>query len=1106
MVTESPVKMFPGLGMRGSLGDGLGGNSPSMQDPSFTDELGKELGMMLREHRRYEINERERELNLYRSGSAPPTVEGSLAAVGGFFNRNGVSGSTTSDNGRANNNNNNFNNINIGNNNHGFMSEEELRSDPAYLSYYYSHVNLNPRLPPPILSKEDWRFAQRLRAGASPHGGIGDRRKLRSFDDGNSKSLFSLQPVLPTHKEENERLEKLAQGNLARESSAEWFERGADGLIGLSSGGGLGARRKSLADILQEDLGRSSPAPRHPSRPASRNAYDDGVDPISVAEGQVANMRHEMAGVESLLSGSAMPGLARVQSLGAQSSHAFASALGASLSRNQTPDPQHVMTRSPSPCPPGMGGRFGVTDNQNIVCSNSFNGVSSNVNESAEIAAALSGMSLSSNGVMEEEKHVQSQLQQEMSEHRNYLFHLQNDQNKNQQHSQLGKSQVQSIQTPILTQSLQQSCGVLNQSNRALTDSNMSSVTSQMQREGIRSPQQSGSLTRDLSSTAMESASAADGISNIEGASGPYHNANVSNMCAPNYGMNGYPVNSMLPSMMSGYLAPGSLHPTFDNGAAGMDSRNTAGGLPGGTSRGTGDLQSPYRLGGQVGTGLQMPVDPLYVQYLQRTAAEYATQMAAGLSDPSIARNYMGGPYVDMLEIQKAYLGALFAQQKSQYGLPYLGKGGTLNPAYYPNPSFGLAMPFPGSPIASPVLPSSPVAPASPPIRPNERTHRFPTARNSSGVVVGSWHAENGVNMEDAYGSSLLEEFKNSKTRCFELSEIAGHVAIFSSDQYGSRFIQQKLETATVEEKNMVFQEIFPQALTLMTDVFGNYVIQKFFEHGTASQRKDLANQLSGHILALSLQMYGCRVIQKAIEVVDADQQAQMVLELEGHVMRCVRDQNGNHVIQKCIECIPQEKIQFIISSFFGQVVALSTHPYGCRVIQRVLEHCTDAKTESIMMEEILQSVCTLAQDQYGNYVVQHVLEHGKPHERASVIKKLAGQIVQMSQQKFASNVVEKCLVFGGPVEREFLIKEMLGLTDENEPLQAMMKDQFANYVVQKVLETCDDQQRELILSRIKVHLNALKKYTYGKHIVARVEKLVAAGERRIGTQSTYQS
>ncbi|CAM8962230.1 unnamed protein product [Rhodiola kirilowii] len=58
----------------------------------------------------------------------------------------------------------------------------------------------------------------------------------------------------------------------------------------------------------------------------------------------------------------------------------------------------------------------------------------------------------------------------------------------------------------------------------------------------------------------------------------------------------------------------------------------------------------------------------------------------------------------------------------------------------------------------------------------------------------------------------------------------------------------------------------------------------------------------------------------------------------------------------------------------------------------------------------------------------------------------------------------------------------------------AMMKDQFANYVIQKVLETCDDKQLELILNRIKVHLTALKNYTYGKHIVARVEKLVAAG------------
>lgn len=59
------------------------------------------------------------------------------------------------------------------------------------------------------------------------------------------------------------------------------------------------------------------------------------------------------------------------------------------------------------------------------------------------------------------------------------------------------------------------------------------------------------------------------------------------------------------------------------------------------------------------------------------------------------------------------------------------------------------------------------------------------------------------------------------------ISDLFNITSLSSADQYGSRFIQQKLETATTEEKNMVFQEIFPQALALMTDVFGNYVIQK---------------------------------------------------------------------------------------------------------------------------------------------------------------------------------------------------------------------------------------------------------------------------------------
>ena len=201
--------------------------------------------------------------------------------------------------------------------------------------------------------------------------------------------------------------------------------------------------------------------------------------------------------------------------------------------------------------------------------------------------------------------------------------------------------------------------------------------------------------------------------------------------------------------------------------------------------------------------------------------------------------------------------------------------------------------------------------------------------------------------------SSLLEEFRNNKNnRKFELQDIVGHIVEFSGDQHGSRFIQQKLETATPLEKQLVFNEILPNALKLMVDVFGNYVIQKFFEYGSPEQISQLGKELEGHVLSLSLQMYGCRVIQKllqALELIDIEQKGRLVKELEGHVMKCVKDQNGNHVIQKCIEKVPPKLIQFIVDAFAGQVYPLATHPYGCRVIQRILEHCGEEQTVRIL-------------------------------------------------------------------------------------------------------------------------------------------------------------
>ncbi|XP_016471291.2 pumilio homolog 4 [Nicotiana tabacum] len=822
-----------------------------------------------------------------RSGSAPPTVEGAFSSIGGLFRNPNFQ--QFSDNGNSSN---------------AILTEDEIRSHLAYLSYYYSHENVNPRLPPPLLSREDWRVAQRVQAGGSALGEVEGWRRKNLTDEGGSSSLFTMQP--------------------GRAEDELIMLRNAASLTGeLSSG--LGVRRKSFADIVQEGLDRSASPSNHLAHSATTES------------------------TEASHTGKAPPGFSGVKKV-------------------QNPKPYSPNSFSPAIDP---------SLRRSIPSSKGPNGLSSGMSAVANTTVSFSGLKLHCDDNLRLQRNVPN-----------------------------GHSQ--SLQQQLIEKSGAEK---------------LAAITS------ISDIARNKRVVNDLSASTFDL------------------NAHMNSLRAPS--------SNILQSQLN------SSEFARQKDSKALQQVDYTGYVPGG-----------------------------YV---------YKQKMEALNSNLGFSLNDVGGngrhSRSESKDLEKLYLETLLAQEEQQLQSSLIPNYGSLSDCYYGNHAFGTGIPCQGNKMANSLHLT--VGSRSHMYQ-NDPLRQIPSVlSNSIEESAFSWHSKIVADMDGRFAPSLLDDLKN-KNRSLELMDVVDHVVEFSTDQHGSRFIQQKLETASVEEKMKIFLEILSHAHSLMTDVFGNYVIQKFLEHGTESQRKELASQLIGHVLPLSLHMYGCRVIQKALEVTDVELQSQMVTELDGSVMKCVRDQNGNHVIQKCIECVPQDQIRFITASFFGHVVSLSTHPYGCRVIQRILEHCDDPATQQIIMNEILRAVCTLVLDQYGNYVVQHVLQHGKPHERSTIITKLTGQIVRMSQHKFASNVVEKCLVFASPEERQILVNEMLGLTDENEPLQAMMKDPFGNYVVQKVLETCDDQSRELILSRIRVHLNALKKYTYGKHIVSRVEKLIATGEKHI--------
>lgn len=270
--------------------------------------------------------------------------------------------------------------------------------------------------------------------------------------------------------------------------------------------------------------------------------------------------------------------------------------------------------------------------------------------------------------------------------------------------------------------------------------------------------------------------------------------------------------------------------------------------------------------------------------------------------------------------------------------------------------------------------------------------------------------------------------------------------------------------------------------------------------------RAELMSKMKGQILTLSLGTYGCRVVQKALDFLPHTDQMQIAEELRESILTCVRDQNANHVVQKILERMsPRTDVDFIPQAFRGNVYSLAAHCYSCRVLQRIFEHCEPTQ-RTPLLEELLQNTERLMHDQYGNYVIQWVLSKGGRQEKDQVIKIARAGFLRLAQHKFASNVIEGVVKNASPEDRYALVEEIMQPMPDtirqgsDEPVPAavvLMKDQYGNYVLQRLLELADGQQKMRLIALIKPALLNLKRFQgYTKHLSA-VERLLDANTPR---------
>jgi pumilio RNA-binding family len=367
-----------------------------------------------------------------------------------------------------------------------------------------------------------------------------------------------------------------------------------------------------------------------------------------------------------------------------------------------------------------------------------------------------------------------------------------------------------------------------------------------------------------------------------------------------------------------------------------------------------------------------------------------------------------------------------------------------------------------------------------------------------------------GESLPDGCGDLLAKLRRQGDRSGLRLYDLGADSFEFASDQYGSLFMMKELDSASEEDVNQVFGNLLPKLEKLVTDPFGSCVIQKLLDHGHCGVelKRAFAKKLSGSICKLSVDLYGCRVVQKVLDEVSTDQQVSLVNELSGHVVECIEDQHGNHVVQKCIHTLPPESIGFIVEELLQRLDDMAIHCYGCRVVQRVLEHGSQSQTEPLL-DKLYQKVETLVKDTYGNYVVQHILEHGREKDKQNIMSLILTNPFDLACGQYSSNVVEKSLVVLSKDEKARIIQAFLGDPDDPQRLSRMVNHRFANYVVQRLLDSAEQPERQEAFNKLVVEcadtstLNQLKKSNYGKHILQKLRGIATTLGPRAVAQFT---
>ena len=295
---------------------------------------------------------------------------------------------------------------------------------------------------------------------------------------------------------------------------------------------------------------------------------------------------------------------------------------------------------------------------------------------------------------------------------------------------------------------------------------------------------------------------------------------------------------------------------------------------------------------------------------------------------------------------------------------------------------------------------------------------------------------------------------------------------------------------------NFIFYPFFHSHMfSLINNKIGNFIYQNIIEILNKKNFFDFVFFLHSNFYEISYSTIGTRIIQKLIEYFKNINENEKKLFLysnflsmfKGKVLQLSNDENANHIIQKFIKNINFPLNNFIFEELYENFQKIAINKFGCCVIQKSLNNGSKEQKEKIIFL-IIQNFYLLINNQFGNYIIQRIILLNEDFINFKIVDLFYNNFIYFSNDKYSSNVVEKLFEIDNKKLKEKIIRK---LTENQEIIMKLITNQYGNYIIQKILIVCYNENFHEIFSFlinvIYININEILSLAFGKKLISKI-------------------